>query len=185
MKKIVLSILNLANSPSPDSYVVTLENGENSKRVSIIVGAHEAQAISLAMNSSSTPRPLTHDVFYNVLEHFGIIIKEVTIYDIIDGIFYAEMLCEQDGKTQQFDIRASDAIAMALRSNIPILANEKVFDRMEKSAPLPSTPNSNSNLKMPQMFIDKLEFAIKDAVKTENYEAASILRDFLDSLKKS
>ena len=183
MKKTVLSILNLT-SPTPDSYMVTLENRESDKRISIIVGAHEAQAISSAMDSSPTPRPLTHDTFYNVLEHYGIIIKEITIHDIIDGVFYAEMWCEQDGKMQQFDLRSSDAIAMALRANIPIHASENVLNRTNTPFPFPLPQGEIPDFKLPRLFIEELQLAMKKAIKTENYEAASLLRDFLKSVNE-
>ena len=146
----------------------------------MIIGSNEAQSIATAIDSLPTPRPLTHDIFYNVLENFGIIIKEVTIYDIVNGVFHAEMKCEQAGKMQRFDIRASDAIAMALRSKTPIFINEDVLNRDD--LPFSSLQNGKYDFKLPQMFIDELHLAMKNAIKTENYEIASLLRDFLKNV---
>ncbi len=179
MKKIELAILGLTISQSPDSYIVLLKDKEGDKRLPIIVGSNEAQSIAVAIDNLHPPRPLTHDAFFNLMVYFGIDLKEVYIYDIVKGVFHAEMLCQQLEKTERLDIRSSDAIAMALRFNVPIYTNEKV---MNVAGVLPNSnahEEKNVEKSIFEMSSEEIETAIEDAVKKEDYETASLLRDIL------
>jgi bifunctional DNase/RNase len=183
MKKIELSLLGLAISQSPDSYIVLLKDGESEKRLPIIVGTNEAQSIAVAIDNLRPPRPLTHDAFFNVMEYFEIDLKEVYIYDIVSGIFHARMLCERHGKVQQFDVRSSDAIAMALRFRVPIYTNEIVLN-VAVVLPSPSKYEEKTGQKnIVDMSSEEIQLAIEDAVKKEDYETASLLRDVLKQKK--
>ena len=173
MKKIRLSILGLTISQSPDSYIVLLKEREGSKRLPIVVGSQEAQSIAVAIDNLHPPRPLTHDAFFNLMVHFGIDLKEVYIYDIVKGIFHAAMLCEQQGKTVQLDVRSSDAIAMALRFNVPIYTNENV---LKVAGVIPSSEQSEQKRELSP---EEIQNKIEEAVKREDYETASLLRDLL------
>lgn len=178
MEKIELSILGLTVSQSPDSYIILLKNKEENKRIPIIIGANEAQSIAVAIDNMELPRPLTHDVFFNVMTFFDIHIKEVYIHDIKNGIFYADMLCEQNEKAKTFDIRPSDAIAMAVRFGIPIYSNEKVLE-LASVTPVLEDKKSTKQQKSAMMSVEEIEKAIEKAIKIEDYETASLLRDIL------
>lgn len=179
MEKIELSILGLTVSQSPDSYIILLKDKQGNKRLPIIVGSGEAQSIAVAIDNLHPPRPLTHDAFFNIMTHFGIELKEVYIYDIIKGVFYAQMICEKHAGIHSFEVRSSDAIAMALRFNVPIYTNENVL-KIAGVEPASELPNGQTKQKkLIDMSPDELQQAIDNAVKTEDYETASLLRDLL------
>ena len=183
MKKVELSLLGLAISQSPDSYIVLLKEKESEKRLPIIVGTNEAQSIAVAIDNLRPPRPLTHDAFFNVMIHFEVDLKEVYIYDIVNGIFHARMVCERYGNVQRFDVRSSDAIAMALRFHIPVYTNENVLN-IAGVLPSPSKYEEKTGQKnIFDMSPEEIQLAIEDAVKKEDYETASLLRDLLKQKK--
>jgi len=183
MKKIELSILGLTISQSPDSYIVLLKDKGSEKRLPIVVGSNEAQSIAVAIDNLHPPRPLTHDAFFNLMVYFGIDLKEVYIYDIVKGIFHASMLCEQQEKMVQLDVRSSDAIAMALRFNVPIYTNENVLN---VAGVVPSSNvqgEKSGQKKLFEMSPAEIQSKIEEAVKKEDYETASLLRDLLKQKK--
>ncbi|MDR1730219.1 MAG: bifunctional nuclease family protein [Prevotellaceae bacterium] len=179
MKRIELSILGLTISQSPDTYIALLKEKEGDRRLPIVVGSGEAQSIAIAIDHLQPPRPLTHDLFFNVMIHFGIEVKEVYIYDIVKGIFHAAMLCERNGETERFDVRSSDAIAMALRFNVPIYTNENV---LKIAGVIPSSNVREGKSGQKSLFDlspTEIQQEMEDAVKKEDYEKASLLRDLL------
>jgi len=179
MKKIELSILGLTISQSPDTYIVLLKEKEGEKRLPIVVGSNEAQSIAIAIDHLLPPRPMTHDAFFNVMVHFGIELKEVYIYDIVKGIFNAAMLCERNGEMARFNVRSSDAIAMALRFNVPIYTNENV---LKVAGVIPSSTvreEKNEQKSLFELSPTEIQQEMEDAVKKEDYEKASLLRDLL------
>ena len=179
MKRNELSILGLAISQLPDTYIVILKDKESDRRLPVIVGSNEAQSIALAIERLKAPRPLTHDTFFNIMVCFDINLKEVYIHDIIKGVFHAEISCERYGKTERFDVRSSDAIAMALRFGIPIYTNEKVLN-FAGVLPISNKNEEKTGTKnMLEMSPEEIQLALKDAVQKEDYETASILRDLL------
>ncbi len=179
MKKIELSLLGLTLSQSPDTYIVLLKEKEGEKRLPIAVGSSEAQSIAIAIDHLLPPRPMTHDAFFNVMVYYGIELKEVYIYDIVKGIFNAVMLCEQNGETERFNVRSSDAIAMALRFNVPIYTNENVLN-MAGVVPSSSAREEKSGQKsLFDLSPSEIQREMEDAVKKEDYERASLLRDLL------
>ena len=183
MRKIELSILGLTISQSPDSYIVLLKDKGGDKRLPIIVGSNEAQSIAVAIDNLHPPRPLTHDAFFNVMVYFEINLKEVYIYDIVKGVFYAKMWCERQGKAEQFDVRSSDGIAMALRFGVPIYTNENVLD-LAGVVPSSNVQEEKSGQKnLFEMSPIEIQRAIEEAVEKEDYETASLLRDLLEQKK--
>jgi bifunctional DNase/RNase len=179
MEKIELNILGLTVSQSPDSYIILLKDKQSSKRLPIIVGSVEAQSIAVAIDNLHPPRPLTHDVFFNIMVHYGIELKEVYIYNIINGVFHAQMICERHTDIHSFEVRSSDAIAMALRFNVPIFTNKNVL-KMAGVEPVNELPDEQTRQKkLMNMSAEELRHAIENAVKTEDYETASLLRDLL------
>lgn len=179
MKKIELSILGLTVSQSSDTYIVLLKEKEGERRLPIVVGSHEAQSIAIAIDHLQPPRPMTHDAFFSVMVHYGIELKKVYIYDIVKGIFNASMLCERNGETEEFNVRSSDAIAMALRFNVPIYTNERVIN-LAGVVPSISILEAKSE---PKSLLDlsptEIQQEMEEAVKKEDYEKASLLRDLL------
>ena len=179
MKKIELSILGLTMSQLSDSYIVLLKDKGSDKRLPIIVGSNEAQSIAVAIDNLRPPRPLTHDAFFNVMTYFEIKVKEVYIYDIVKGVFYAKMRCERQGKEELFDVRSSDGIAMALRFGVPVYTNENVLN-LAGVVPSPNIQEErNRGKKLSEMSPIEIQQAIEKAVEKEDYETASLLRDLL------
>jgi len=121
MKKIELRIVALSHSVSQsNNYAVVLGEMIGLRRIPIVIGSFEAQAIAVAMEKMTPNRPLTHDLFKQTLEAFKVEIKEIIINNLLDGIFYARLICEREGEIIELDSRTSDAIALAVRFQCPI-----------------------------------------------------------------
>ncbi|MFZ1579946.1 MAG: bifunctional nuclease family protein [Saprospiraceae bacterium] len=131
MKKVRLDIMALSHSVTQShNYAVVLGEENGNRRLPIVIGGFEAQAIAVALENMTPNRPLTHDLFKNTLDAFDINLKEVVINNLLDGIFYAQLICEMDGNVMQIDARTSDAISMAVRYGCPIYT----FDFIMESA---------------------------------------------------
>src|SRR6056297_3272469 len=129
MKKIELDIVALSHSVAQShNYAVVLGEKEGSRRLPIVIGGFEAQAIAVAMEGMTPNRPLTHDLFKNTLETFKVDLQEIVINNLLDGIFYARLVCMQDGERIEVDSRTSDALAMAVRFQCPIYTYEFILD---------------------------------------------------------
>ena len=129
MKKIELDIVALSHSVTQShNYAVVLGEQSGSRRLPIVIGGFEAQAIAVAMERMTPNRPLTHDLFKNTLETFNVDLKEVIINNLLDGIFYARLICLRDGETIEIDSRTSDALAMAVRFQCPIYTYDFILD---------------------------------------------------------
>ena len=197
MHKIRLNILGLSVSQTQSgAYALVLaeENGE--RRIPIIIGPVEAQAIAIQLEGLKPPRPLTHDLIKNMAMAFDIALLEVTIYKLEEGIFYSELLCEMNGKEIKIDSRTSDAVALALRFRCPIYTTEEILkksgiilDLENEDSPVRNMPN-NDNFDEPdvstyaQYSAKELNDMINDAIQHEDYEKASIIRDELKKRKK-
>ena len=121
MKKIRLDIVTLSHSVTQShNYAVILGEQNGKRRLPVVIGGFEAQAIAVALENMTPNRPLTHDLFKNTLDIFDIQCVEVVINNLIDGIFYAQMVCHKSGEYFEVDSRTSDAIAMAVRFGCPI-----------------------------------------------------------------
>ena len=129
MKKIELRIVALSHSVSQsNNYAVVLGEMVGLRRIPIVIGSFEAQAIAVAMEKMTPNRPLTHDLFKQTLEAFKVEIKEIIINNLLDGIFYARLICEREGEIIELDSRTSDAIALAVRFQCPIFTYEFILD---------------------------------------------------------
>ncbi len=188
MHKIRLNILGLSVSQTQSgAYALVLaeENGE--RRIPIIIGPVEAQAIAIQLEGLKPPRPLTHDLIKNIALAFDITLLEVTIHKLEEGIFFSELLCEMDGKEVRIDSRTSDAIALALRFRCPIYTTEEILNKagivLEVSdehggkhpgaEPKPATSRSTYE----KYTLADLEAALAEAIQNEDYEKASMIRD--------
>lgn len=169
------------------NYAVVLGEENGKRRLPIVIGGFEAQAIAVALENMTPNRPLTHDLFKNTLDSFQIELKEVIINNLLDGIFYAQLVCVQDGNVIQIDARTSDAIAMAVRFSCPIYTFEfimesagVILDEEEKPTKTPVRPKTTS---IEDMNVQSLEKLLEEALQKEDYEKAAQIRDIISSKK--
>lgn len=128
MKKLKLDIVGLSYSQTQSgAYALVLGEVSGRRRLPIIIGGFEAQAIAIEIEKMSPSRPLTHDLFKSLTIHFNIVIEEVIIYNLVDGIFFAKLICNDGKKTVEIDARTSDAIALAVRYQCPIYTYEFIL----------------------------------------------------------
>ena len=121
MKRVRLNILGLSFSQTQDNaYVLILIEDEGERRIPIIIGSAEAQAIAIQLEKMKAPRPLTHDLFFSFAKSFSIEITEVVIHKLHEGIFYSKIVCKSEDRQIEIDARTSDAVAMAVRFECPI-----------------------------------------------------------------
>jgi uncharacterized protein len=180
MEKIPINIVALANSESqPNSFVVILKEETGDRRLPIVIGGFEAQAIAIAMEGILPNRPLTHDLFRNTLVSLGVEIREVIVSELKGGVFYATMICRQvDGNIVEMDARTSDALAMAVRFGCPIFAYAPVLD--EAGVVLEEPASDGAVLEsqpLDEISKEQLEKLLHDALADEDYERAAQIRD--------
>ncbi len=200
MKKIELDIVALSHSVTQShNYAVVLGEQDGSRRLPIVIGGFEAQAIAVAMERMTPNRPLTHDLFKNTLSTFEVELKEVIINNLLEGIFYARLVCIKDGEVVEIDSRTSDALAMAVRFNCPIYTYEFILDAAgviledpDEDAPQPSSPAPKKKRKraataakpkgkgaLSQYSDVDLEQMLEEVLGEEDYERAAQIRDEL------
>ena len=194
MEKIQLDIVALSHSVSQShNYAVVLGEKEGSRRLPIVIGAFEAQAIAVAMERMTPNRPLTHDLFKNALDTFGIDLKEVIINDLLDGIFYAKLICLRQGEIIEIDSRTSDALAMAVRFNCPVYTYEFILETagviLDESSEVDEEEAENMALRekpsktekkggpLSSYSINALKKMLNEVLADENYEKAAKIRD--------
>jgi bifunctional DNase/RNase len=130
MGKIKLNVLGISYSQTQSgAYALVLSEEEGNRRIPIIVGGFEAQAIAIELEGLTPPRPLTHDLFKNFSDSYGIRILEVNIHKLEEGVFFANILCDNGDHEITLDARTSDAIALALRFQCPIYTTEEIVDK--------------------------------------------------------
>ena len=130
MSKVKLKVLGLSCSQTQSgAYALILSEENGNRRIPIVIGGFEAQAIAIGLERLHPPRPLTHDLFINFAKTFGITITEVNIYHLEEGIFYSELVCMTNGSYMKIDARTSDAVALAIRCNCPIYTTEQIIEK--------------------------------------------------------
>ena len=198
MKKLKMEIVGMSYSQSQSgAYALILGVVGMEKRLPIIIGGFEAQAIAIELEKMKPTRPLTHDLFKNFAIHFGVNIMEVVINKFEEGIFFSKLVCEKNGDVTEIDSRTSDAIALALRFGCPIYAFETIIDEAgifmdseheehvkesmddEQDFPDEDTPGAYE-----EFLLEELEQKLQKAISEENYEEASRLRDEIKKRKK-
>lgn len=181
------------------AYALILGVEGMSRRLPIIIGGYEAQAIAIELEKMKPARPLTHDLFKKFANEYGINIVEVLINKFEEGIFFSKLVCEKDGKITEIDSRTSDAVALALRFGCPIYALESIVEEagitMDENENLEGEnlhgiqeddPLSEEDISAYEDFLmDELEEMLKKAIQEENYEEASRLRDEIKKRKKN
>jgi hypothetical protein len=197
MQKIRLNILGLSVSQTQSgAYALVLSEENGDRRMPIIIGPVEAQAIAIQLEGLKPPRPLTHDLIKNIALAFEITLIEVIIYKLEEGIFYSELLCEMDGREVKIDSRTSDAVALALRFRCPIYTTEEILskagiileaDEVKKTEPAGQDKTSKPSKSSPfsRYTLQELEELLNEAVQNEDYEKASVLRDEINNRKKN
>jgi bifunctional DNase/RNase len=198
MKKIKLDIVGLSYSQTQSgAYALVLGEINGRRRLPIIIGAFEAQAIAIEIEKMTPSRPLTHDLFKSLASSYSINIQEVIIYNLIDGIFFAKLICYDGKKSSEIDARTSDAIALAVRFDCPIYTyefilatagiviegNEFVF---LENIEAPSEEKAvTTSINFSSLTEDELKTKLKNALADEAYEKAAKIRDELSRRKSS
>lgn len=202
MSLVKLSIKGISYSQTQNgAYALILNEVDGERKLPIVIGAFEAQSIAIALEKEiKPPRPLTHDLFKNFAERFDIVVKQVIIHKLVDGVFYSSIICERDKIEEIIDARTSDAIALALRFSAPIFTYKNILDKAGiylKANPLEtdidnqeiddilSNPetfgneehNSQSGRAYMKHSLEELNELLNQAVENEDYEKAAKIRD--------
>jgi bifunctional DNase/RNase len=202
MSLVKLTIKGISYSQTQNgAYALILNEVDGERKLPIVIGAFEAQSIAIALEKEiKPPRPLTHDLFKSFAERFDIVVKQVIIHKLVDGVFYSSIICERDKIEEIIDARTSDAIALALRFNAPIFTYKNILDKA--GIYLNSNPNETEMhnteddgiLSTPETFglendspspenqyktfsLSELNDSLEKAVQDEDYEKAAKIRD--------
>lgn len=199
MSLIKLTIKGISYSQTQSgAYALVLSEMEGTRTLPIIIGAFEAQSIAIALEKEiRPPRPLTHDLFKTFADRFSIVIKQVIIHKLVDGVFYSSLICEREGVEEVIDTRTSDAIALAVRFEAPIYTYENILDKagiylkMDEELTIEEDLESDEEDEIEFSFdedekeedyysnlsLEELHEQLNDAVANENYEMAARIRD--------
>jgi len=203
MKKLKLEIIGLSYSENKSgAYALVLGETKGERRLPIIIGSYEAQAIAIELEKMTPGRPLTHDLFKTFADSFDITVKEIIIYNLVEGIFYAKLICNKDGKEIEIDARTSDSIALAIRFKCPIYTYEFILaaagislenpeekgtlefqiEESTKGEDIGDVTEDKDNLH--SLTLEKLKALLAKAISEEAYEQASAIRDEIDKRGK-
>lgn len=202
MSLVKLTIKGISYSQTQSgAYALILNEVDGDRKLPIVIGAFEAQSIAIALEKEiKPPRPLTHDLFKNFADRFDIVVKQVIIHKLVDGVFYSSIICERDKIEEIIDARTSDAIALALRFNAPIFTYKNILDKAGiylKTSPIDQENEIREQedvLSPPETFgmeeetntsgstyakhsISELHELLEIAVNDEDYEKAAKIRD--------
>ena len=195
MKRVKLKVTGISYSQTQSGAYALILNEENGdRRIPIIIGGFEAQAIVIKLENLDPPRPLTHDLFKKFAEEFNIAVTEVMIYKLEEGVFFSKLVCNNGDKEYSIDSRTSDAVALALRFGCPIFIAEDILDKagitINPTDPEFSASNESENNvasegnKYDPYSEEELYKIIDESVKTEDYERAAAIRDEIEKRKK-
>jgi len=202
MSLVKLTIKGISYSQTQNgAYALILNEVDGERKLPIVIGAFEAQSIAIALEKEiKPPRPLTHDLFKNFAERFDIVVKQVIIHKLVDGVFYSSIICERDKIEEIIDARTSDAIALALRFSAPIFTYKNILDKAGIFLKTNPQEGDNENqdlddiLSAPETFgmeedtndtsnayaklsLSELHEQLESAVQNEDYEKAANIRD--------
>lgn len=184
-----MNILGLSTSPSSGgAYALILNEADGSRRLPIIIGTFEAQAIALELEHIKPPRPMTHDLLKNTIHNFDAVIEQVFINALSEGTFFAKIIFSKNGDRLEQDSRPSDAIALAVRFKAPIFVEETILEEAgiiseEEGSASGSTLRQGGTQTREMSEMEKLDNELQTAIETENYEKAARLRDKINKLK--
>jgi len=197
MRKLQVDILGLSTSPHTNgAYALILYELEGKRKLPIIIGGFEAQAIALKLENIKPPRPFTHDLFKNIADAFHLHVNEIIIDELHNETFYAKVVCEVNGEVHEIDARPSDAIAIAVRFNAPLFVTEEIMNEAgikeeqkesgeEDEVPLEPDEGMPHGMLRTTTSLEELQSELNEAIKNENYEEAARLRDEISRLKSS
>ena len=199
MSLVRLNIKGISYSQTQNgAYALILNEVDGDRKLPIVIGAFEAQSIAIALEKEiSPPRPLTHDLFKNFADRFDIVVKQVIIHKLVDGVFYSSLICERDKIEEIIDARTSDAIALALRFQAPIFTYKNILDKAGiylKVNPKKEDEETQDSILMDELVANELEVneprenfkgktleelqtLLEEAVANEDYEKAAHIRD--------
>ena len=194
-----MSVLGISYSQTQSgAYALVLAEEEGERRLPIIIGGFEAQAIVIKLENLNPPRPLTHDLLKNFADLFNIIIKEVFIHRLEEGVFFSQLICNFNGEEVIIDSRTSDAVALALRFECPIYIASDIMDKAgivisdseyEEAMKPQDTEDEKDEIVSKVSYSDytvkELEKMLEEAIQTEDYEKAAAIRDELDKRNPS
>jgi bifunctional DNase/RNase len=195
MKRVKLKVMGISYSQTQSgAYALILIEENGDRRIPIIIGGFEAQAIVIKLENLDPPRPLTHDLFKKFADEFNITVIEVMIYKLEEGVFFSKLVCNNGVKEYSIDSRTSDAVAIALRFGCPIYITDEILKKAGITVNSPenelSSVNEVENFFEPETtkydtFSDEeLYKMIDEAIKTEDYERAAAVRDEISKRKK-
>ena len=202
MKKIELEIVALSHSiTQTHSYAVVLGEVNGLRRLPIVIGGFEAQAIAVALEKMHPSRPLTHDLMKNFMSAFTIDLQEIIICDLQEGIFYSKLVCVSEHDTVEIDSRTSDALALAVRFGCPIFTYEHILDsagilmedssaKKKKGSPTATvstttTDSSGTREDLKVLSMDDLTTLLNEVLEQEDYIRAIAIRDEINSRRKT
>ena len=200
MSLVRLNIKGISYSQTQNgAYALILNEIEGDRKLPIVIGAFEAQSIAIALEKEiRPPRPLTHDLFKNFADRFDIVVKQVIIHKLVDGVFYSSLICERDKIEEIIDARTSDAIALALRFDAPIFTYKNILDKagiylkVDPKTDDDKTPEDSvlvddilagelepavSKEDYSSKSLEELHQLLEEAVNNEDYEKAASIRD--------
>lgn len=206
MSLVRLNIKGISYSQTQNgAYALILSEVDGERKLPIVIGAFEAQSIAIALEKEiKPPRPLTHDLFKNFADRFDIIVKQVIIHKLVDGVFYSSLICERDKIEEIIDARTSDAIALALRFDAPIFTYKNILEKAgiylkgDETTPekekkqeeiiseevLPEDISMESDsTDYKKLSLDELKTLLSQAVNNEDYEKAARIRDEISKRK--
>lgn len=200
MKKIELEIVALSHSiTQTHSYAVVLGEVNGLRRLPIVIGGFEAQAIAVALEKMQPSRPLTHDLVKNFMNAFAIDLHEIIICDLQEGIFYSKLVCSSEHDTIEIDSRTSDALALAVRFGCPIYTYENILEsagilmedtgtgkkKKAKQEVVVEETGSTGNEDLKTMTVEELDVLLNEVLENEDYIRAIAIRDEINSRKKN
>jgi bifunctional DNase/RNase len=193
MKKIELEIVALSHSiTQTHSYAVVLGEVNGLRRLPIVIGGFEAQAIAVALERMSPSRPLTHDLMKNFMMAFNVELHEVVINDLQEGIFYSKLVCSSQNDTVEIDSRTSDALALAVRFGCSIFTYENILDsagilmendEKKKKSATPVTTETGGQDDLQRLSLDELNTLLSEVLEQEDYIRAIAIRDEIKTRK--
>ena len=196
MEKVKLEIVGLSYSQTQSgAYALVLAETGGKRSLPIIIGGFEAQAIAIELEKMTPTRPLTHDLFKSFAQSFQIEVVEVIIYNLVEGVFYAKLICSKDEKISEIDARTSDAIALGVRFKCPIYTYENILTsagilldenaELQQDSPSSEVSTTPSEKLATTYNVEELEQQLLDAIENEDYELASRLRDEINKRSES
>ncbi|MCE2741444.1 MAG: bifunctional nuclease family protein [Sphingobacteriales bacterium] len=200
MSRVKLSILGLSTGQTSGSYTLILGEENSNRKLPIVIGSFEAQAIAVEIEKIVPFRPMTHDLFLNFCNSFDITIHEVVIYSLNEGVFHAKLICEHLGEIKEIDARTSDSIALAVRFKCPIYTYEDIMDlagivfdddssanhtdQFDEAEPKAQTAPNEEKIGYTRMTLEQLNQLLDNALILEDYASAARIRDEIQRRKK-